>query len=76
MNDVSEEQWPISRSCFAEKKKKADFYNASTYSTLLKDLKAEILKVVILSDNSNHYFSQFRVTTLADISAVSWNHAF
>ena len=34
----------------------------------LKDLKAEIFKVIILSDNPNHYFSQFRVTTFAAIS--------
>lgn len=50
------------------RKKKADLCKTSTYSTLLKDLKAEIFKVIILSDNSNHYFSQFRVTTLAAIS--------
>lgn len=50
------------------RKKKADLYNTSNYSTVLKDLKAKIFKVTILSDNSNHYFSQFRVTTLAAIS--------
>jgi hypothetical protein len=50
------------------RKKKADLYNTSMYSKLLKDLKAEIFKVIILSDNPNHYFSQFRVTTLAAIS--------
>jgi len=50
------------------RKKKADSYNTRTYNTLLKDLKAEIFKVIILSDNSNHYFSQYRVTTLAAIS--------
>ena len=50
------------------RKKKADLYNTSNYTTLVKDLKAVIFKVIILSDNSNHYFSQFRVTTLAAIS--------
>jgi len=50
------------------RKKKADLYNTSTYSTILKYLKAEIFKVIILSDNPNHYFSQFHVTTLAAIS--------